>query len=118
MTRAGIDRRRMHRPLGPKKTAQRIGVSRLLDEAARNIANEDLSVLSSFDDTSLPFCSGWEFAEHEYRNRVGVQRREIHDEILRLYADAELERRLAVFRAHWLRNRSERELLRPDFNNF
>jgi len=116
MTRAGL--RRMHRPLGPKKTAQRIGASRLLDEAARDVANEDLSVLSSFDDTSLPFCSGWEFADHEYRKLVAAQRREIHDEISRLYTGAELERRLAVFREHWLRNRAERELLRPGFNNF
>ena len=80
MTRAGIDLRRMHWTLGPKKTAQRIGVSRLLDDGARQVADEDLSILSSFDDISLPFGSCWEFAEHKYRKVVAAQRREIQDE--------------------------------------
>ena len=115
--RAGINVRRMHGPVGPKKTPQRIGVSRLLDERARKAASQDLTVLSSFDNAELRFSSGWEFAEHKHRKQIIAQRRALEAEISRLFAGAELGRRLATFREHWIGARTEREAFRPGFNN-
>lgn len=101
------------RPLGPKRTPQRVGLSRWIDSEAQAVASEDLQVLCVLEDSTADACSGWEMKEFAYRKRIV-------DERLRLEAAAQ-ERidegiALAAVKVQWRNSRALREVGRPGFS--
>jgi hypothetical protein len=72
--RIGVPRK-LRGQIGRRFGAQRFNVSRLIGPEARREASGDLLPLSAFADRSwLNLDSGWEVAEHQYRQKLNAER--------------------------------------------
>lgn len=110
LRRARIDAKRSGWSAGEKVTAQRVGLSRLIDHAQQLMASEDLDVLYAFEHSAMDPCSGWERAQYLYRRKV-VEQREWLEATARDHANARLA--LSKVKAEWKRAKDFREAARP-----
>lgn len=101
------------RPLGPRSTPQRVGLSRGIDTEAQRVASENLEVLYVLDDPTADACSGWEMKEFAFRKRI-VEERLSLEAAARERNDAAVV--LAAVKAQWRNSRALREGGRPGFS--
>lgn len=104
---------RQCRALGPKRTAQRIGLSRGIDSEAQGVASDDLEPLYVLHDPNADACSGWEMKEFAYRKQIVEERLRL-ETAARERADAAVA--LAAVRQQWWSSRAAREVHRPGFS--
>jgi DNA polymerase-3 subunit gamma/tau len=104
---------RQCRPLGPKCTAQRVGLSRWIDSEAQGLASGDLEPLYVLEDPTADACSGWEMKEFAYRKRI-VEEHLSLEAAARDRIDAEVA--LAAVTVQWRNSRALREVSRPGFS--
>lgn len=113
LRRAKIDTRLIGWAVGAKSTTQRIGLSRLIDQAAQKKASDVLDVVYVFDQEGDP-CSGWELAEYRYRQEIAEQRLQL-EEAAASSVDSGLA--LSRVREEWARTKLTRQARRPHFHN-
>lgn len=96
-----------------KITAQRVGLSRLIDRQQQAKASQDLEVLSALDSAEADPCSGWELRQYSYRQQIVEQRGMLEQAAL---GRGDGGATLAEVRRQWKRAKPLREAARPGFS--